>query len=425
MKKLLLLVLIVVLALPVANMATAQDEAVTLRFTFWIPLDHPASEEVFIPLADAYMAENPNVTIEYSFIPFGEYETTIATQLSGDNPPDAGWIVERNGPAFLDAGILYDFSDTLKSDEEYDFDDFSQAALSQWLDGDAVYGLAFSTSPYVTIYNKTLFDEAGLEAPDVLAERGEWTWEALAESAKTIKDETGKWGFVSHDASLYLANGQRWGTIVPLLRAYGTDIFDADGCTMNSDAAVEAFSLLYNMIFEDQSVVPPGSEVVFWGGDVGVTFGQISRLSNLDDAEFEWGITLMPSGPAGDVAVIGQAAIVVFDGANNEKQAAAADFVKYLTTKTGVEMMAQFFPPARQSVLESDVFLTGNSRVSEEDMANVVAVSIANGQVLTSHKNFPEIELLGATALDLVWMPGADVAGSLDMFCDLIGPSLD
>jgi multiple sugar transport system substrate-binding protein len=333
--------------------------------------------------------------------------------------------VERNGPAFLDAGILFDLSDTLQSDETYDYDDFSPPALGQWLDGDAVYGIPFSTSPFVTIYNKTLFDEAGLESPDVLAERGEWTWEALAAAAKTIKEETGQWGFVSHDASLYLANGQRWGTIVPLLRAYGTDIFDADGCTMNSDAAVEAFSLVHSMIFEDQSVVPPGSEVVFWGGEVGVTFGQLSRLSNLDEADFEWGITRMPSGPAGDVAIIGQAAIVVFDGENNERQAAAADFVKFLTTKEGVEMMAKFFPPARQSVLESDIFLTGNPRVSEEDMANVVAVSIADGSVLTSHKNFPEIELLGATALDLVWMPDADVSASLDMFCDLIGPSLE
>ncbi len=86
--------------------------------------------------------------------------------------------------------------------------------------------------------------------------------------------------------------------------------------------------------------------------------------------------------------------------------------------------MAKFFPPARLSVLESEGFLTGNSRVSEEDMANVVAKTIADGSVLTAHVNFPEIDLIGATALDQLWMPGTDVKSTLDLYCSLISPSL-
>jgi len=426
MKRLLLLVLVIVLALPVANLATAQNDEITLRFTFWIPLDHPATVEVFQPLAEAYMSEHPNVTIEYSSIPFAEYDTTLATQLSGDDPPDAGWIVERSGPSFNEAGVLLDLGETLRSDAEYDFADYSEPALELWVEGDGVYGLPFSTSPFLLIYNKTLFDQAGLETPDVLAARGEWTWEALADAAKTIKDTTGAWGFVSTDSALYTSTGNAWATMIPLLRAYGTDIFDADNnCTMNSDAAVEAFSLLHRMIFEDQSMVPPGSEVVFWGGEVGITFGQVSRLSNLDEATFEWGIAPMPGGPDSETTpLIGQAAIVVFNAEGNENQEAAADFVKYLTSQEGISMLSKFFPPARLSVLESDSFLTGNPRVSEEDMANIVAKTIAEGSVLTAHTNFPEIELLGATALDQLWMPDADVQSTLDLFCDLISPSL-
>ncbi|HML21601.1 MAG TPA: sugar ABC transporter substrate-binding protein [Aggregatilinea sp.] len=427
MKKLVILVLLAALILPAANFAAAQsDEPVTLRFTFWIALDHPAAVEVFQPLADAYMAEHPNVTIEFSFIPFADYEETIATQLSGDEPPDAGWIVEKSGPAFEDAGVLLDLSETLKSDEAYNYADFSESAMGLWTVDDAVYGIPFSNSPIITIFNKTLFDEAGLDTPDVLSANGEWTWEALASAAKTIKDETGKVGFVGNDSSLYLTTGLEWGTIVPLLRAYGADMFTPDNvCTLNSEEAVTAMTLLHNMIFVDQSVTPPGSETVFWGGEVGVTFGQLSRLSNLDDAEFEWGIAPLPSGPAGDVSVIGQAAIVAFNGANNKNQAAAADFVKYLTTQEGIGMLSKYFPPARLSVLESPEFLASNPRVSEEDMQNVVAAAIANGSVLTSHKNFPEIELIGATALDMLWSPDADVATTLETYCQLIAPSLE
>lgn len=426
MKKLVCLILLLTLIVPGAGLASAQDDPVTLRYTFWIALDHPAVIDAFQPLAEAYMAENPNVTIEYSFIPFAEYNTTIGTQLSGNEPPDAGWIVERSGPAFQDAGILYDLGPTLREDEAYDFADFSEPALGLWTEDEVVYGIPFSTSPFITTFNATLFEQAGIETPAELAAKGEWTWEALREAARAIKEETGAWGFVSVDAALYTSTGNAWATIIAPLRAYGTDVFDAENnCTMDSEAAVESLGLLHQMIFEDQSMVPPGTEVVFESGNVGMTIGQVSRLTNLDDATFEWGITTMPGGPAGDAHIIGQAAMVVFDGANNTKQEAAADFVKYLTSEEGVATLAPFFPPARLSVLGSEEFLTGNSRVSPDDMENVVAAATAGGRVLSGHKNWSEIELIGATALDMLWMPDADVPATLSMFCDLVEPYLE
>jgi multiple sugar transport system substrate-binding protein len=419
----LFLIALLVLSLGSSLIASAQD-TVELTFTFWIPTDHVIVETALGPIADAYMEANPNVTINYEFIPFAEYETTIATRLSGSDAPDAGWIVERNGPAFIDSGVLYDMGDILRADADYNYADFSEAASSQWLDGDAVYGIPFSTSPFITIYNKTLFDEAGIDTPDVLAANSEWTWEALRESAKAISDASDTWGFVGTDGGAGMYQSVPYATLIPVLRAYGTDIIQDGACVANSDEAVEAISLLHGMVFDDQSAVPPGDETVFWTGDVGVTFGQISRLSNLDEADFEWGIAPMPTGPAGESPVIGQAAITVFDGQNNENQEVAADFVRFMTTQDGVSQMAPFFPPARISVLESEAFLTGNSRVSPEGMESIIVPAIANGTVLTSHARFPEIELTGAVALDTLWMPGADVGAALDLYCQTITPFL-
>jgi multiple sugar transport system substrate-binding protein len=419
----LFLIALLVLSLGSSLIASAQD-TVELTFTFWIPTDHVIVETALGPIADAYMEANPNVTINYEFIPFAEYETTIATRLSGSDAPDAGWIVERNGPAFIDSGVLYDMGDILRADADYNYADFSEAASSQWLDGDAVYGIPFSTSPFITIYNKTLFDEVGIDTPDVLAANSEWTWEALRQSAKAISDASDAWGFVGTDGGAGMYQSVPYATLIPVLRAYGTDIIQDGACVANSDEAVEAISLLHGMVFDDQSAVPPGDETVFWTGDVGVTFGQISRLSNLDEADFEWGIAPMPTGPAGESPVIGQAAITVFDGQNNENQEVAADFVRFMTTQDGVSQMAPFFPPARISVLESEAFLTGNSRVSPEGMESIIVPAIANGTVLTSHARFPEIELTGAVALDTLWMPGADVGAALDLYCQTITPFL-
>jgi multiple sugar transport system substrate-binding protein len=421
LKKLTALLVLVALVIPAANFATAQDES--LVFTMWIATDHPAVVNVFVPLAEEYKAQT-GVSVEFVFLPYAEYDAQLATRLSGNNPPDAGWVVERYGPAYIDAGVLYDLAPVLKGDPEYDYADFSEPPSAQWVVGDAVYGVPFSTSPFITIFNADLFAAAGLDTPNVMAANGEWTWDALRDAAKTIADETDAWGFVGNDGGASMYSPAPWGTVIPALRAYGADIIANNECVLNSDEGVAAMQLLHDMIFADRSTVPPGDETLFWPGNVGITFGQISRLSLLDDAEFAWGIAPMPSGPAGFKPIIGQAAIAVFDGANNEKQEIAADFVRFLTTKDGVTLMTQFFPPARLSVLASDEFLTTNARVSAEDMENIIAVAIAEGTVLTSHPRFLEIELTGGAVLDLMWQPDADMAASADLYCQTISQYL-
>jgi multiple sugar transport system substrate-binding protein len=421
LKKLAVLLFLVALVAPVANFAAAQDQS--LVFTMWIANDHPATVNVFVPLADEYKAQT-GVSVEYVFLPYDEYDAQLATRLSSDDPPDAGWVVERNGPAYIAAGVLYDLGPTLNGDPTYDYADFSVPASAQWVVGDAVYGVPFSTSPFITIFNKDLFAAAGVDTPDVMAANGEWTWDALRTAAKAIVDKTDSWGFVGNDGGAAMYSPAPWGTITPILRAYGADIIANNKCVLNSDQGVEAMQLLHDMIFTDKSVVPPGDETVFWTGDVGMTFGQISRLSNLDNATFGWGIAPLPSGPAGYKPIIGQAAISVFNGKNNKKQELAADFVRFLTTKDGVTLMTQFFPPARLSVLDSDAFLTTNPRVSPEDMKNVIAPAIAQGTVLTSHPRFPEIELTGGAVLDMMWQPDADIAATADLYCQTISQYL-
>jgi multiple sugar transport system substrate-binding protein len=421
LKKLTVVLFLIALVIPAANFAAAQDQS--LVFTMWIATDHPATINVFVPLADEYKAQT-GVSVEFVFLPYDEYDAQLATRLSSNDPPDAGWVVERNGPAYIDAGVLYDLAPTLKGDPEYDYADFSVPASAQWVVGDAVYGVPFSTSPFITIFNKDLFAAAGVDTPDVMAANGEWTWDALRNAAKAIVDKTDSWGFVGNDGGAAMYSPAPWGTITPILRAYGADIIANNKCVLNSDQGVEAMQLLHDMIFTDKSVVPPGDETVFWTGDVGMTFGQISRLSNLDDATFGWGIAPLPSGPAGYKPIIGQAAISVFNGKNNKKQELAADFVRFLTTKDGVTLMTQFFPPARLSVLDSDAFLTTNPRVSPEDMKNVIAPAIAEGTVLTSHPRFPEIELTGGAVLDMMWQPDADIAATADLYCQTISQYL-
>lgn len=404
----------------VALSASAQDE-ITIRYTLWIPPD-AGQMEAFNAIKADYEGMNPGVVIEYDFIPFNDYESVLTLQLSGTNPPDAGWLVERSAPTFIQAGVLADIAPVLNSVEGYDFADFSEPAMSLWTEGESVYGIPFSTSPFLFIYNKTLWEEAGVALPDDLIAEGNWNWSTVSESLATITESTGTYGFQSNDAALY--TGNFWITLVPILRAYGGDVWDADNqCVLNSEGSVEALTVLHSMIFDAESAVPPGTEIDFFAGDAASTIGQLSRVGRLADAEFEWDIAPLPSGSVDTPYVIGQAAMSVFNNSANSD--VAADFVRFMTTQENVTRLSAYFPPIRASVLESQAFLDANPSIVPERINDVVATAINNGTVLASHPNFPTIELTTRALLDELWTPGADIQSTADLICGAIQPLLD
>lgn len=421
-KKLSLVLIIaslVVLSLPgVASFA--QDE-VSLRFTVWTGSD--AHLSMLNGIAEAYQADHPNVSVTFDTIPFADYQTKVAVQLSGNNPPDAGWMPESLAVPFLDAGALADLGPRLMGDEEYNFADLSEAALSLYLDSDSVYGIPFSTSPELIYFNIDLFEAAGLETPDVLQENGEWTWEALRDAAKTIQEATGVYGFQTTGQSIYGVH--LWHNLAPLTRAFGGDIMNAEGteCLLNTPESIEAIQFYWDMVFEDGAAVPPGTDADFNSGGSAMVIGFLSQSGRLADADFEWGIARMPDGPAGQVPVIGQSSIVVFQNSNHLEE--TIDFVAFMTNAENVTTMAQFFPPIRESVLASGEFAAANPLVDPAALETSVAPSILNGNLLPTHVNFPKIDLAGRAVFDELWTPAGDVAMTVNAACEAIAPHLN
>ena len=417
-RKLFFFFLTICLVLMSAVSAAAQDEAVDLRFTVWV--GPGAAMDMLNDIATQYTADHSNVTISFDTIPFGDYTSQLVLQLAGSNPPDGGWILETNAPQFVQSGVITDLTPTLTSYPDYNFGDLEASALTLWQDGDALYGLPFSTSPFLIIYNADAFKAADLESPNELAAKGEWTWEALAKAAKTITDTQKMYGFESNDGNVYTDNF--WGTMIPFMRAYGGDAWDADGnCLLNSEGSVAGVKLYHDMVYVDHSAVPPGEVATFVGGQAAMRIGQISRVAQLDGAGFAWDIAPMPTGPAGTASVVGQAALAVFR--NSPNQATALDFLAFMTNEANSETMAQFFPPARGTVLNSDAFLNSNTRLTPAQMALVVD-GIKIGKVLPSSPNFSQINLQARALFDELWAPDADVQTTMDAVCEAISPLL-
>lgn len=403
--------------------AAGDDDLVNLRFTIWS--GNEAHLAMLNDFAEAYRELHPNVTIQFDTILPADYIDKITVQLAGSNPPDAGWVHETSAPAFIKAGVLADLTSALQAYPDYDLADMSKSAMQLWQHNEAVYGIPFSTSPFLILYNRDLFESAGVDTPDVMLANHDWTWTALAKAAKQIGDVSppGVYGFESKDAAVYGAGV--WHTLVPIMRIYGGEAWNAEGtqCLLDSPESVEAVQLYHDMVFVDGSAVPPGGQGDFYSGQSAMTIAQLSRVGRLKDAPFKWGIAPLPSGPAGEKPAIGQAGIAVFNASQHKEE--AIDFVAFMTNKENVTRMAQFFPPARMSVLKSDDFLKANPLVDPEIMDHVVVRAIEEGTVLSNHVEFPNIDLTAQVQFDNLWHPDANVSETLSNICDALAPFFD
>jgi multiple sugar transport system substrate-binding protein len=407
---------LIISTLALGLMSTSVSAA-ELRVTIWT--GNEAHLAMLNGFAESFKAKHPDVTVKYETIPPGDYTQKLTFQLAGGNAPDLGWMMEDAASTFANAGVLVDLAPTLQAAEGYDFADLSAPAMGLWQSDGKVWGVPFSTSPFVIFYNKALFDQAGVETPLQLAAKGEWDMAKFQEVSAKLKEATGKWGFEFKDGQGY--DTRIMHALMPPIRAYGGDVWANKECGFDKPEAVAAVQQLHDMVFKDKSITPPGETGDYFSGNSAMTINQISRASLMAKAGFDWGIAPLPGGPAGESPVIGQAGIVVFT--NGKQKELAAEFVAHMTNKENVATMAQFFPPARQSVLESDGFITSNKLIPAEQM-KVVADAIAKGKVLPSHEKSPQILAAMKPKVDALWRADANVEESLKAVCAAIQPLL-
>ncbi|SFP08192.1 multiple sugar transport system substrate-binding protein [Amycolatopsis arida] len=413
-----------VLAVTAACGVGDQASAGTLTMTVWT--SNEAQLALLDRLADDFAAEHDGADVRIQSVPQADYITKLSVRLAGGDPPDLGWLGAPDAVGMAASGQLADVGPALRADQGYRFDDFVPAAFTNWRDGEAVYGVPFSTSPFFVIYNKDLFAGASLPDPAELAARGQWTWERLAGLARELQPTLPGGGFVfqSNEGSVYGPLSVSWPTLDPLLRAHGAGFYDpaSKECTLDSPGAERAIGELHRMAFVDGTAVPPGAQADFYAGNAALTITQLSRLSQLDGATFEWGVAPLPGGPGGQPHVTGQAGLVVFEQARNREL--ATEFLRFLTSERGVRELAQFYPPARRSVLADAEGISAGSALPPEAFETILVPSITEGHTFQYPRAWPEIKTTAQPLFDELWSPAADVPGVLRRLCDAVDPLL-
>ncbi|TDE98694.1 extracellular solute-binding protein [Occultella glacieicola] len=397
----------------------APDGPVELRMVMWSA--NEGHHEIFNQIADAYIAENPDLVSAVSFEPLtgSGYVNALTTQIAGGDAPDLAWVSEANAAQFVQSGVLYNLQPTFSETEGYEIDDLLDGAIDVWSADGEIYGYPFSNSPFGVYVNNDLLAAAGQPNPRDLMASGEWTWDTAMEIAAAVADGTSTTGFQPSDdpfTNWNSALGAMW-------MSWGAAPWSEDGteCTFDSPEMVEFFDWFHSQIYDTGAVAEPGAEFDFASGQVGLRLSQLSSSTGLGD-DFAWDFVPMPDGPAGTVPVVGQGGVGVVARGDNPQ--VAADFLAYFTNPENSALLAQFFPPPRESLLTVETLSAAAPALTEEQIQGTVIDQALVGVTKVGHVNMSEIADPVRVGLDALWVPEGDAATVMPAICEAISDSL-
>jgi multiple sugar transport system substrate-binding protein len=406
----------IVLPLAMSGVAWAQDAA-NLRMTIWSA--NEAHLALFNDIAAGFKTTHPNVNVTFESLPFDTYTTTLTTQIAGGNAPDLAWIFETTAADFVNSGALFPLTDTFSKAEGYDMADVTPGPLELWSKDGTLFAYPFSTSPFGVFVNNDLIKAAGAKTPPDMIAAGEWNWDNAIATAEAVA-KSGKGGLIVRDFDYKV-----WQNLTTIYSGWGAAPWSEDGktCTFTDPKMVDAMTFIHDAIFTKKAMPGPGETVDFFAGDAAMIITQISRASLLPkENAFDWDLVPLPSGPAGNHALIGQAAIGVFAASPNAQ--VAAEFLAFMTNPENSAKLSQFFPSARKSLLTAEALGKTNPKLSPAQLEAVVINGISNGKVIPGHAGFAQIQQTVRAGLDAIWVPNADIPAAMQSICDRINPLL-
>ena len=132
-------------------------------------------EETLQKMYDAFREKYPNITVNIETIGYDDYFTQMQTRVAGGTAPDCYELNIENFAAYSAKGVLAEITGV-------DVSGVNPTALSAFNVGGKQMGLPGCFSNVVLIYNKDLFDQAGVAYPTA-----DWTWADADKAAAAIR----------------------------------------------------------------------------------------------------------------------------------------------------------------------------------------------------------------------------------------------
>lgn len=307
-----------------ASGETASGDEINLKFMGW---GDDAEIATFQAMIDQFEAANPGVKVEYITVPAADFDKKMQNMIAANDQPDVFYCSVDYVMKYAATDNLYDLTEFVESNEIFDPENVWDSAIDIYrydgeklLDG-PIYALPKDVSAFSVVYNKELFDAAGITPPTADAP---WDWNDY------------------RDAAIKLTNGDVYGTGMYSLESAvwsnGADWLDSSlsTVTITDPKFTEALQFVADLRCKD-GAAPSSTEEEsmssydrFMQGQLGMLGVGSWSTASLWELDFEWDLMDWPVAPGtGERAVwFGSAGLAV--SPTSEHTEAACNLAAFL-----------------------------------------------------------------------------------------------
>ena len=391
-----------------AKAASASDGNVT-ELTFWYSWTDKIQENN-IALTDKFnetvgKEKGIHVTAEYQGSYDDLHQKLQAAYVAGDTP-DVTVMEIASIRTFAENGVLEPL-DSYIEQSGIDMSDFYEGLMqNSYIDGPC-YGIPYLRSTPIMYMNKTLLDEAGLDADKMN------TWDDLKTYITTVHDKTGKYGM------------SMWSYVWPFeafMKEHGTSMLSEDEKTSNMGGQEAKDIVNFFNDLKDSGAVHiytkadsekvktdvMNQDTAIWYGSTGdfTYYNQVAA-----DCGFDLGCCFIPKDKSYGVTS-GGCNLIMSSSIPDERKAAAWEFIQWMTSteQTITASKNTGYLPSRKSAADSDEMNELYQQIPQYKVA-LDQLEYSTGRPM--NPGYVEAANEVEKALDAMWVNDADVDSTL------------
>lgn len=400
--------------------AADSEEQVEITFTYWGSGAEKAAIEASIEtFEDAY----PNIKVNAMHIPSEDFLTKLNAMIAAGETPDisysASWKCQ-----FGEDGLIYNFYDLVEGRDDISVDDYLETCWWNWSPTESA-GPIMANVTLSLMYNKDIFDAAGVELPPTTVDEA-WSWEEFVDVAQQLTLDTA--GRNAKDPNFDANNIKQYGiTYAPNWNVYMPFIYSNGGGYLSEDLSsfglcdpkaaevLQNFADLINVYHVAPSSIQsnsmPAAATALASGQSAMYLDGSWHHLDLSEAGINWGVGVLPIDENYTTFFDGGSLIIFKTTEHLEETMALYQWITNPESSSEItEMFRTIWLPVHEEYYTNEekieFWASEDLPARPEGFQDAVVNSTYEHQVIATEIdviNFNEIDTLVKSALDQVW----------------------
>ncbi|MCL2342710.1 MAG: sugar ABC transporter substrate-binding protein [Firmicutes bacterium] len=347
----------------------------------------------FNVLADQFHALHPNITVNIINTPYDDFDSKLLTMNASGTGPDIFTHAQIMGLYdFVAQGMVMDMTPYI---QKYGFDGVGLGIPQNVMDMGVVngktYGVPLNTYTSVMLYNKDLFDKAGVAYPPSDYSDASWTFDSMVQKAKDVMaGNPGTYGVLWDWSGSSPIQDPEYLSGMPLFNMDPSNPAYATSSNILDPKIIAAYQGIADAANVDKVTLSPSKIISLQGGNsdadpfitgnIAMTVGGAWIMYSVPDCPFHVGIAAIPIGANPDQRSVLYTDPYCINSASKHPDEAFQfiAFMAQVENQRTVVTEGEGNPPANTNALDA-YYSYFSQGLDQTDMQNAITGALSHG----------------------------------------------